>query len=351
MSQPPPRPKNRASDLLAKNGDVLRLAVIAVLIFAVMGFLRPELFLTATNFTSMAFQFPEFAILSLAMMLAMLTGGIDLSIIAVMNFSAILGGIFLASTPLAPGLAIAITIAIMLATGLACGAVNGLLVSRIDIPPILATLGTSQVFLGLGIVLTGGAAVHGFPPAFATIGTARVLGIPLPLLVFAAIAVVVAFALNRTTYGFRLYLFGTNARAARFAGLPTPRLVMATYMTSGLLAAVAGVIIMARVNSIRADFGASYLLLTILVAVLGGVNPYGGYGKVLGVVLAVVSLQFISSGLNMLRFSNFTREFVWGALLLLVMALSSQAAATGARRLRGMFGRDGSRRDAGAPHD
>jgi simple sugar transport system permease protein len=134
-----------------------------------------------------------------------------------------------------------------------------LLVSRIDIPPILATLGTSQVFLGLGIVLTGGAAVHGFPPAFAAIGTARLLGIPLPLLVFAAIAVVVAFALGRTTYGFGLYLFGTNARAARFAGLHTPRLVMATYMASGLLAAVAGVIIMARVNSIRADFGASYL--------------------------------------------------------------------------------------------
>ena len=345
MSQSPPRPPKRAAGLVATHGDVLRLAVIAVLIFAVMGYLRPDLFLTATNFSSMAFQFPEFAILSLAMMLAMLTGGIDLSIIAVMNFSAILGGLFLASATLAPGIAIPITIAIMLATGLACGAVNGLLVSRIDIPPILATLGTSQVFLGLGIVLTGGAAVHGFPAAFASIGTARLLGVPLPLLVFAAIALAVAFALGRSTYGFGLFLFGTNARAARFAGLNTPRLIMATYMASGLLAAVAGIIIMARVNSIRADFGASYLLLTILVAVLGGVNPYGGYGKVLGVVLAVVSLQFISSGLNMLRFSNFTREFVWGALLLMVMALSSQAASNGARRLRRIVGRDARSRE------
>jgi simple sugar transport system permease protein len=118
-------------------------------------------------------------------------------------------------------------------------------------------------------------------------------------------------------------MFGTNPTAARFAGLATPRLLMVTYMASGMLAAVAGVIIMARVNSMRADFGASYLLLTILVVVLGGVNPYGGYGKVLGVILAVVSLQFISSGLNILRFSNFTREFVWGALLLLVMVISS----------------------------
>lgn len=334
MRPPSPGTPRHHDSFLSRNGDVLRLATIAVLIFAVMGLLRPQLFLTGTNFSSMAFQFPEFAILSLAMMLAMLTGGIDLSIIAVMNLSAILGGMFLASTGLEPALAIPITIAIMLATGLVCGAINGFLMSRIDIPPILATLGTSQVFLGTGIVLTGGAAVHGFPDAFAAIGTARVVGIPLPLVVFAAIALVVAFALGRTTYGFGLYMFGTNARAARFAGLDTPRLMMTTYMASATLAAVAGVIIMARVNSIRADFGASYLLLTILVAVLGGVNPYGGYGKVLGVVLAVVSLQFISSGLNMLRFSNFTREFVWGALLLLVMILSSGPVTHAMQRLR-----------------
>lgn len=331
---PTPIRAPRTGGFLARHADVLRLAVIAALIFAVMGMLRPQLFLTPTNLSSMAFQFPEFAILSLAMMLAMLTGGIDLSIIAVMNLSAIVGGMFLRSTALEPVAAIAVTIGIMLVVGLACGVVNGLLISRIDIPPILATVGTSQVFLGLGIVLTGGAAVHGFPDAFATLGTARVLGVPLPLLIFAVIAVIVAVALRRTTYGFRVYMFGTNARAARFTGIDTGRLLLATYAASGTLAAVAGVIIMARVNSIRAEFGASYLLLTILIVVLGGVNPYGGYGKVLGVVLAVISLQFVSSGLNILRFSNFTREFVWGALLLLVMVLSSAPVSNAIHRLR-----------------
>jgi simple sugar transport system permease protein len=335
MSTRPDRPSPLRGpwSLVIQNVDIVRLAVIAVLIFAVMGYLRPNLFLTPTNFASMAFQFPEFAILSLAMMLAMLMGGIDLSIIGIMNLSAILGGLFLSTTALAPEPAIAITIVIMLAAGIACGAINGFLISRIDIAPILATLGTSQVFLGLGVVFTGGAAVHGFPEAFAAIGTARVLGVPLPLVIFAAIAIATAFVLNRTVYGFGLYLFGTNPRAARFAGLDTPRLVMATYMASGTLAAVAGLIIMARVNSIRTDFGASYLLLTILVAVLGGVNPYGGFGKVLGVVLAVISMQFISSGLNMMRFSNFTRDFVWGALLLAVMVLSSPTFTNAARRL------------------
>lgn len=333
MKQRPARPADRTGAFFSRNGDVLRLAIIAVLVFTAMGVLRPQLFLSATNLSSMAFQFPEFAILSLAMMLAMLTAGIDLSIIAVMNLSAIVGGLFLSSTSLDPATAIVLTVTIMLVTGLLCGAVNGLLISRIDIPPILATLGTSQVFSGLAIVLTGGAAVHGFPEEFAALGTARVLGVPLPLLVFAGIALAVAFALGRTTFGYGLYMFGTNATAARFAGLGTARLLVVTYMASGLLAAVAGVIIMARVNSMRPDFGASYLLLAILVVVLGGVNPYGGYGKVVGVVLAVVSLQVISSGLNILRFSNFTREFVWGALLLLVMVISSAPFAHAARQL------------------
>lgn len=336
MSTSPPSPRERPPRWLAlrRNADLIRLAIITVATFLLMGYLSPDLFFSSNNFASMAFQFPEFAILSLAMMLAMLTAGIDLSIIGMMNLSAICGGLFLSTTNLPLALAIPVTLGIVLVAGAACGFVNGQLISRIGIPPILATLGTSQVYLGLGIVLTGGAAVHGFPDGFASIGTARPLGVPLPLLIFVVIAAVLAFVLNRTGYGYGVYLFGTNQRAARFAGLDTHGLTVYTYTASGVLAAVAGFIVMARVNSIRAEFGASYLLLTILVAVLGGVNPYGGFGKVLGVILAVISLQFISSGLNMMRFSNFARELVWGALLLLVMVLSSTVVGDAWPRLR-----------------
>jgi simple sugar transport system permease protein len=310
--------------LLERHGEVVRLSAIAVIIFAVMAALRPSLFLSGSNFVSMAFQIPEFAILSLAMMLAMLTAGIDLSIIGIMNLSAILGGLYLSKFGGGPGTAgILITIAIVLATGLLCGLLNGLLISRVGIPPILATLGTSQVYLGLGIVATKGAAVYGFPPAFSLIGNGSLLGVPVPLLILLLAAGIVAFLLNRTRFGAEVYMLGTNPLAARFAGIDSTRLILGTYAFSGLLSATAGVVVMSRVNSIRADFGASYLLLTILVAVLGGVNPYGGFGKVIGVLLAVVSLQLLSSGFNMLRFSNFAREFIWGALLLLVMVLGS----------------------------
>lgn len=309
--------------LMSRYSDIVRLAVIVVAIFALMSALRPSLFLSSANFRSMAFQFPEFAILSLAMTLSMLTGGIDLAIIGTMNLAAICGALFLSGSSLPPGPAIAVAIALVLLVGLVAGLVNGLLIARIGIPPILATLGTSQVYLGLGIVLTEGAAVYGFPRSFAAIGNSSFVGVPIPLLILLGVAGTIAFLLNRTRFGAEIYLLGTNPLAARFAGIRNDRLTILTYTLSGLLASIAGVIVMSRVNSIRADFGASYLLLTILIAVLGGVNPYGGFGKVAGVLLAVLALQFLSSGFNMLRFSNFAREFIWGALLLFVMVLSS----------------------------
>ncbi len=313
--------------LIRTNADLVRLGSITALIFVVMSLLRPNLFPTASNFSSMAFQFPEFAILALAMMLAMLTGGIDLSIIANMNLSAILAGLALSrltADPAAPAtLPILLAILIALSAGTLAGLINGLLIAKVGIPPILATLGTSQAYLGIAIVLTGGAAVHGFPNSFSAIGNGSLGIIPIPLILFAALALGVAFLLNKTPYSFKLYLLGTNPLAARFAGLDNPRLLILTYILAGLLAAASGIMIMSRTNSIRPDFGAAYLLLTILVAVLGGINPSGGFGKVSGLVLAVLSFQFLSSGFNMLQISIFAREFIWGALLLLVMVLGT----------------------------
>ena len=148
----------------------------------------------------------------------------------------------------------------------------------------------------------------------------------------------VAVILNRTPFGEKIYMLGTNPLAARFAGLDNDRLIVRTYMLCGLLSSVAGVIMMSRANSAKADFGSSYLLLTILIAVLGGVNPYGGFGKVAGVFLAVLSLQFLSSGFNILRFSNFAKEFVWGALLLIVIVMSVVSLGRLRRGARGGSG-------------
>ncbi len=304
-----------------------RLAVIAVVIFVAMSLLAPGRFLSVQNATSMAFQFPEFAILALAMTITMLTGGIDLSVVGVANLSAIVAALIL--TRLAPGTEsvgwLALAMLAALCVGLLAGVFNGITVAVFGLPPILATLGSGLIFTGLAIALTGGSAVMGFPAAAAWLGNATVARIPVPLLLFALLAGGLAFVLHRTAFGLKVQMFGANPLAARFAAIDVTAMLIRVYAVSGAFAAIAGLVVMSRANSAKADYGSSYLLLAVLIAVLGGVNPYGGYGRVIGVVLAVLSMQFLSSGLNMLGVSNFARELIWGVLLLVVMVVNAGA--------------------------
>jgi len=306
-----------------------RLAIITLAVFALMSMLSPERFLSAQNLTSMAFQFPEFAILALAMTLTMMTGGIDLSVIGVANLSAVIAASLLAAfaTPemtLAQSLPWLIVAAVAaLATGALAGAFNGLLVAHFALPPILATLGTGLVFTGFAVALTGGSAVMGFPEAVAWLGNGRLAGIPVPLVVFAVLAIGLHVLLTRTSFGLKATMYGANPLAALYAAIDIGKLLLRVYVVSGMFSAIAGLVIMSRANSAKADYGSSYLLLAVLIAVLGGVNPYGGYGRVIGVVLAVLSMQFLSSGLNMLQVSNFARELIWGSLLIFVMLINT----------------------------
>jgi len=306
-----------------------RLAIIAVVVFALMGILSPERFLSEQNLTSMAFQFPEFAILALAITLVMMTGGIDLSVVGIANLSAVVAALILTEfagpdLPLQASLLwLGFALGASLLIGAMAGLLNGTLVAFLGLPPILATLGSGLVFTGFAIALTGGSAVMGFPEVVAWIGNGQVLGLPTPLLIFIVLAVALHFLMTRTAFGIRISMFGTNPLAALYAAVDVKGMLLKVYMLSGLFASVAGMVIMSRANSAKADYGSSYLLLSVLIAVLGGVNPYGGYGRVVGVVLAVLSMQFLSSGLNMLQVSNFARELIWGALLLFVMTTNT----------------------------
>ncbi len=301
-----------------------RLAIITIVVFVTMAILSPDRFLSPANLTSMAFQFPEFAILALAVSVAMLTGGIDLSVVGAANLSAVVAALFMSSFAgegTGTGLFLA-AIALSLAVGLAAGLFNGVLVATFGLPPILATLGSGLIYTGLAIAMTGGSAVMGMPPAVAWVGNGTLLGIPVPLVIFAVLAAVVGWALKYTAFGLKTRMFGSNPLAARYAAMDTDRVLLKVYALCGTLSAVAGLIVMSRANSAKADYGSSYLLLAVLIAVLGGVNPYGGYGRIIGVVLAVLSMQFLSSGLNLLQVTNFAREMIWGILLIAVMLIN-----------------------------
>lgn len=305
--------------------------VIAVFVFGLMAVLSPDRFLSAQNLTSMAFQFPEFAILALAMTITMMTGGIDLSVVGVANLSAVVAALILTqfSDPAMPASQSTVWLAFAVSAAMCIGAVagllNGALVAFFGLPPILATLGSGLVFTGFAIAMTGGSAVMGFPDTVALIGNSQIIGIPVPLILFAVLAVVLHLILTRTAFGLRVTMYGANPLAALYAAIDINRMLLKVYVIAGMFSSVAGLIIMSRANSAKADYGSSYLLLAVLIAVLGGVNPYGGYGRVIGVVLAVLSMQFLSSGLNMLQVSNFARELIWGVLLILVMVLNTHS--------------------------
>jgi simple sugar transport system permease protein len=319
-----------------RDANLFQLFALTVLIFVLMTALNPDKFLRIYNFESMSFIAPELGLLSIAMMLSMLTGGIDLSLVGIANLSGILAGLFFHAMGGAhgPGLAnlplgwVAVGVAISIGTGILAGAVNGLLITKVHITPMLATIGSAQIYVGLSLVLTGGPAVVAFPGWWDAIGNSKVLGIALPLLLFLVLAGLVALVLTRTPLGIDLFLIGSGSKAARFAGIRMDRAVFASYVAGGVLASIAGILLSGRVNAAKADYGTSYVLEAILISVLGGTNPAGGKATVLGVTIALLALMLLSSGVQLLRFSDFLVDFIWGAFLLIVIAINAIRSRT-----------------------
>ncbi|MGO1385143.1 MAG: ABC transporter permease [Arachnia sp.] len=321
---------------------VSRLVALLLVLMTMFLIIKPGNFLDGATWSSMAVQFPEFGLLALGVMVAMLTGGIDLSVVGIANMTSVLAAvIMLALVPTDAGAgAIAFGIAMaMLASvtlGVVAGALNGFLVAKIRIPAILVTLGTLELFIGVAIVITAGRPISGLPIAYSNLVAGDLFGvIPMQLVVFMLAVLLLGFVLKKTAFGAQIYMLGSNATNAKFSGLNTTWILMRTYMLSGLFASMAGLVMLANYNSAKADYGLTYTLLTVLIVVLGGVNPNGGRGKLLGVVLAIVTLQILSSGLNLFpEISNFYRDLIWGGVLLFVIATSSLKSKGLLKRLR-----------------
>ena len=270
----------------------------------------------------------------------MLTGGINLSIIATTNISAITAALIL-TTWVVPEVPVStdiwiIMIAIIAALGVSAlvGLFNGILISVINIPPILATLGTMKLLQGLAFIITRGYVISGMPDFIRFIGNGKVIGIPMPLIIFAVCAFLMSSYLNHTATGFNIFMFGSNPIATLFSGVNNGRVIIKTYMISGLLSGVAAIIMMSRFNSAKAGYGESYLLVTILAAVLGGIKSEGGFGRVKGLVLSLIILQVMSLGLNLLGVSAFLTVAFWGLIMIGAMISHFIIEQRGLLRLR-----------------
>jgi simple sugar transport system permease protein len=332
-----PRPLDRSlADIigiarLGTPGGNAGLAALLILLVIVNAVLLPGQFATFGTLQSMMFQLPELGMLALAMVIALISGGLNLAIIATANQCALLMAFTLKA--LAPAgasgsmiaLAIVAALIVGLILALVIGLITGFLVANMGVHPILVTLGTMSVINGISIYLTRGTVIAGIPEPFLVIGNGVVFGIPIPFLILAATAALVAFILNRTPFGIAVFMIGSNLEAARYAAIDTKRVLIGVYTLSSVLCFLAACLMLARFNSASAGYAESYLLITILAAVLGGIDPFGGFGRISGLILALAVLQVISSSFNLLGLSQHLTLAIWGLTLIAVMGFKAAA--------------------------
>ena len=345
---------SRVRSLLSRDQNFTILIALTLVVYVVLVPMLGGRFVSEANFQSMAVQMAEFGLLALAMGLAMLTGGIDLSIVSAAVLSAVVGsmfmrGDFIAITESNQGTVMALGIVAMLVTGIVTGLVNGTLISKFSVPPILATLGTYIFFTGVSTVVTEARAVSVVVPEFSKIATTTVADIPLIFVLMVAVFLVVAFFLRRTRTGRRIYLYGENNVALRFTGARNERLILVTYAVIGLIAGLAGMLISSRANGIKVGYGDTYLLQAILLVVLAGFDPYGGRGRVASLFVGLVMLQSLSSAFTIMQFNPFMKKLIWGGMLLAVMLVNFVVARRSKARRRASDAQDGPPAPAAEP--
>ena len=303
-------------------GSVLALMGFLALVVAAFSLATPQ-FLSPENFGSMAFQLPELGLLTLAMLMPIISGGFNLAIISTANLSGLTLAWILNQNggPNAGALAFVIGVVAALGVGGLSGAAMGAVIAYLGAHPILASLAMMIFLRGLGEFLTRGGDISGFPDFLHGVGHGAVLGVPAPLLIFVAAALLWHVLLSHTRHGFAVAMIGSNIRAAEYSGIATKRTLTLVYALSGMMCAVAGILMLTRFNSVRVGHGDALLLITVLACFLGGVDPFGGFGRVPPVALALFILQALSSGLNLLGANQHLATAVWGLFLIGVMML------------------------------
>lgn len=305
---------------LPTDRNIRYLLVIMVAVIILMALSAGTTFFSLSNLQSMSSQMPLLGILALSMVVCMLTGGINLSIIATTNACALVMASIITQHP-DNTLMLLVALATGLITAIVIGLANGILIAYIGVSPILATLGMMTLINGLNVLISGGSVISSFPAALLILGNGSVLGIPMPLILFSIFAIGLWAMLEHTPLGRTIYLIGSNEKASRFSGINTQKSLMWVYVVSSILCWVAALIMMAKFNSAKAGYGESYLLVAILASVLGGINPDGGFGRIIGVCLALIVLQTLESGLNLLGVSSYLTMALWGGILILFIAL------------------------------
>lgn len=272
-------------------------------------------FLTVRNISAIFVQMSVIAIIAVGETMVIITAGIDLSVSSVVALAGVVSTMLVANSH--------VNVALGMIAGVVVGAIagllNGVLVTRVKLPPFIATLGTLSAILGVAELVTNGQPIAA-PVSFDVLGNGHLGPIPVPIVVMVVVAAIGWFVLSRTTLGRSAYAIGSNYETARLSGIRVNRVLTSVYVIGGLLAGLGGVIVASRVVTGDPAAGANYNLDAIAAAVIGGASLFGGEGSVIGALIGALLMELISNGGDLLNISNFWQDFILGVVILAAVA-------------------------------
>lgn len=290
------------------------LAIFYVLIFIGFSVLSPY-FLQTRNLMSIGSNMSVIGLMAIAGTPLIIAGGLDLSVAAIAGLSGVVVSLFYGA-----GINVWAACAMAVAIAAALGGINGFLTTRLRLNPLIVTLGTMSIFGGAALVLTGGLSKPLIVPGFNWLGSGRVFGVPVPLLIMIAFCIAVWWVMTKTRFGREIYATGGNPDASRIMGINVDRVQVILYVASGIVGALAGIILAAMLGAAAPNAAGSHLLTVIAAIILGGTSLYGGRGSVWGTVLAVLILGTLNNGLTLLDVSSFWQEITRGFVLIAAVA-------------------------------
>jgi len=294
------------------------LAIILVIALIALGAFNDR-FLTVENLLDQGRFITETGLIALPMTFIIITGGIDLSVGAIVGLCAVMLGYSWKTF----GFPLPLAIVFALFVGALAGFVNGFIITRVRVPPLIMTIATLALYRGLAEGVSQAHSVRGYPDWFYFLGQGSVFGVPAQLLLLVVLIVVAGVALDRTTFGRALYAIGANETAARFSALPVDRVKLIVYTLSGLASGLAAWVLVSRVTTTRMDMGTGYELDVIAAVVLGGTSIFGGSGTIWGTVIGLVMIQLLKNGLALTGVKGDATIVVIGVALILSVLIAS----------------------------
>jgi len=299
-----------------------RYGIVFVLVAMVIFFgCMSKAFFKFDNIINVARQVSILGIIAVGMTLVMLTGGIDLSVGSIVGLSGVLAATLMATN----GVNVILSIIITLVVVTLFGFISGLAITKLDIPPLIATLGVMTMARGVAYIISNGLPIYRIPAMMTALGQGYIAYIPIPVVVMILVFVLGIFLLNKTYFGRYFYAIGGNAEATRLSGINVKRMTLIVYILCSLLSGLAGMILMGRLNSGQPSAGSGLELDVVTAVVLGGVSVSGGEGKMSGVVVGVIIMGVLANGLLLMNVNDYYQMVIKGAVLILAVGFDKIA--------------------------